>query len=76
MEIAQLEQLAQEPEPYRKPFDGDEDFINYMHTFAQQIQFEMQNTPDKSRVQYYRGMLYALKSISQVYETLLKGDFI
>ncbi len=75
IEVAQLA-MAQAPETPTRHFDADEDFINYLHTFAHQLHQELQNTTDKSKQQYFRGMLYALKSVSQVYETLIKGDYI
>lgn len=76
MVVAQLQQMMEMHAPIKKPFDADEDFINYLHTFAHSIQQEMQETKDKGRLKYYRGMLYSLKAISQVYETLLKGEYI
>jgi hypothetical protein len=73
--VAMLESMK-EPEPYKQPIDADEDFINYLHTFARNISEEIQNTKDKEKLQYYKGMLYSLKAVSQVYETLLNGKYI
>jgi hypothetical protein len=58
-------------------FDGDEDFINYLYAFTAQVQAEIQMShQDKKKREYLMGMLFALKSISQVYEDLIKGKFI
>lgn len=55
--------------------EDEKDFIEYMHVFSHSVCNHLTETKDKEKAMYYRGMLYALKSVSQVYETLLKGDF-
>jgi hypothetical protein len=59
-----------------KPVECDEDFINYMHCLAQTVCVSIQETKNKERLQYYRGILFAVKSISQVYEDIVKGEFL
>lgn len=59
-----------------KPVEYDEDFINYMHCLAQTVVDSIQNTNNKERLQYYRGMLFAVNSISKVYEDITKGLFL
>lgn len=55
--------------------EDEKDFIEYMQVFAQTVCVHLQNTNNNEKKQYYRGMLFAIKSVSQVYDTLLKGDF-
>lgn len=73
LEASQPEYMT---EPFKKKIDADEDFINYMQVFAMQLTEKIQNTKDKDQIQYYRGMLFSLKAVSQVYQTLLNEDYI
>lgn len=56
--------------------ENERDFIEYMHTMAQVVCHHLKETEDKKKVQYYRGMLYSIKCLSQVYEDIIKGDYI
>jgi hypothetical protein len=60
----------------QKPIEFDEDFILYMECLAQTVSENIQMTENKERLQYYRGILFAVKSISKVYEDLIKGGFL
>lgn len=55
--------------------EDEKDFIEYMHTLAQTVSVHLHNTTDRQKVQYYRGMLYGLKCVGQIYEAMLKGEF-
>ncbi len=59
-----------------RPVELDEDFIEYMHTMAKVVCEQLQATRDKQKASYYRGVLYGIKSISQVYEDIVRGEFL
>lgn len=62
--------------PPNLKIDCDEDFIDYMDFLAQSVCARLHTTRDEKKILYYQGILFAVKSISQVYEDLLKGDYI
>ncbi len=68
--------LAKKMTPH---FDADEDFIDYLNTFCNSARVSLETakaTGDKKKEQYYAGIIFALRSISQVYADLIKGEYI